>query len=107
MHIADQLSAAEPESPPRKNSIMPTNLQFTRDELAQLHLLVSQDIESHRIELHHTCGIPYRDCLKQRLAQGAALLRKMNDALPGQLYVLDHQWGKRPAENPDVNVGIA
>jgi hypothetical protein len=61
---------------------MPADLQFTDDELAQLHLLVSQDTEKSRVELHHTSGIPYREYIKQRVAQGAALLKKMNDALP-------------------------
>ena len=61
---------------------MPTELQFTDDELAQLHLLVSQDLESSRIELHHTAGQPYREYLKQRMAQQTALLKKMEEALP-------------------------
>ena len=61
---------------------MPIDPQFTDDELAQLHLLVAQDTERSRVELHHTSGIPYREYIKQRLAQGNALLKKMNDALP-------------------------
>ena len=61
---------------------MATELHFSDDELAQLHLLVSQDTEKSRVELHHTSGIPYREYIKQRLAQGNALLKKMNDALP-------------------------
>ena len=100
MNNTVQLSAAEPETPPQTKPIMPNHLQFNPDELAQLHLLISQDLESHRVELHHTCGIPYRECLQHRLAQGAALLRKMNDALPEQMYILDHQWGTRSAEYP-------
>ena len=79
---------------------MPTELQFTRDELAQLHLLVSQDTESSRVELHHTSGIPYREYVTRRLAQGNALLKKMNDVVPGQVFMLDHQWGKRFEEIP-------
>ena len=61
---------------------MTTQIQFTDDELAQLHLLVAQDAEKSRVELHHTSGIPYREYIKQRLTQGQALLKKMNDALP-------------------------
>jgi hypothetical protein len=61
---------------------MPTELRFTDDELAHLHLLVAQDAEKSRVELHHTSGIPYREYIKQRMAQGSALLKKMNDALP-------------------------
>ena len=57
-------------------------LQFTDEELAQLHLLVSQDTESSRVELHHTSGAPYREYIKQRVERGAALLKKMNAALP-------------------------
>jgi hypothetical protein len=61
---------------------MPTELRFTDAELAQLHLLLAQDIEDSRVELHHTAGLPYRDYLKQHLEQGRALLKKMEDALP-------------------------
>ncbi len=61
---------------------MATEPQFTHDELAQLHLLLSQDLESSRIELHHTAGHPYREYLKQRMAQQTALLKKMEDILP-------------------------
>jgi hypothetical protein len=59
-----------------------TELQFTDDELAQLHLLLAQDMEITRIELHHTAGLPYREYLKQHLEQGGALLKKMEDAHP-------------------------
>ena len=61
---------------------MPAELQFTQDELAHLHLLVSQDTESSRVELHHTSGAPYRDSIKRRVEQGEALLQKMNAARP-------------------------
>jgi hypothetical protein len=61
---------------------MVSELHFTDEELAQLHLLVAQDAEQSRVELHHTSGIPYREYLKQRLAQRRALLEKMNNALP-------------------------
>jgi hypothetical protein len=67
---------------------MPTELHFTDDELAQLHLLVAQDTEKTRVELHHTSGFPYREYLKRRLAQRRALLEKMNHALP-ELVVAD------------------
>ena len=61
---------------------MTNQIQFTDDELAQLHLLVVQDAEKSRVELHHTSGIPYREYIKQRLAQGQALLKRMNGILP-------------------------
>jgi hypothetical protein len=61
---------------------MSTELQFSDEELAQLHLLLSQDVESSRVELHHTAGLPYRDYVKQRLEQGKTLLNKMDDAVP-------------------------
>ena len=61
---------------------MVANIQFTDDELALLHLLVVQDAEKNRVELNHTSGIPYREYIMQRLEQGRALLKKMDDALP-------------------------
>jgi hypothetical protein len=61
---------------------MSAELRFSDDELAQLHLLLSQDLESSRVELHHTAGLPYRDYVKRRLEQGRALLKKMDDAVP-------------------------
>ena len=61
---------------------MPTALRFTNDELAQIHLLVSQDTESSRVELRHTSGAPYREYVKSRVERGDALLKKMNEALP-------------------------
>jgi hypothetical protein len=61
---------------------MTKELHFTDDEWAQIHLLVAQDAEKTRVELHHTSGMPYREYLKRRLAQRNALLDKMNAALP-------------------------
>ena len=61
---------------------MPTEPCFTDPELGQLHLLLAQDMEDSRIELHHTSGLPYRDYLKQHLEQGRALLKKMEEARP-------------------------
>ena len=61
---------------------MTATLQFTNDELAQLHLLVSQDTESSRVELHHTSGTPYREYVQKRVERGDALLKRMNDAYP-------------------------
>lgn len=61
---------------------MATEIQFTNDELAQLHLLVSQDTESSRVELHHTSGFEYREYVQKRLDRGLALLKKMDEALP-------------------------
>ena len=65
-----------------ENSVMPTELRFADVEVAQLHLLLAQDMENTRIELHHTAGLPYRDYLKGHLEQGRALLKKMEDSLP-------------------------
>ncbi len=61
---------------------MPNTLAFTDDEMAQLHLLVSRELESSRVELHHTAGRPYREYLKQRIAQEKSLIRKLEEALP-------------------------
>lgn len=61
---------------------MSTALAFTPDELAYLHLLVSRETESSRVELHHTSGAPYRDYIKQRVERGEALLKKMDVAIP-------------------------
>ena len=57
-------------------------LEFSNDELVQLHLLVAQDLEGSRVELHHTAGLPYRDYIKKRMEQGQSLLAKMDAALP-------------------------
>jgi hypothetical protein len=67
--------------------VLPTMLnkpEFTDDELALLHLLLSQDMESSRVELHHTAGLPYREYIKRRMEQGQALLEKMDSVLPIQ-----------------------
>lgn len=61
---------------------MSDKLEFTNDELALLHLLLSQDLESSRVELHHTAGLPYREYIKRRMEQGQVLLEKMDVALP-------------------------
>ncbi len=60
---------------------MPGKQPFTNDELAQLHLIVSQDCASSRIELNDTAGQPYREYLKRRMAQEVVLLKKMEEAL--------------------------
>jgi hypothetical protein len=59
-----------------------TDQRLTDDDLSQLHLLLTQDMESSRVELHHTAGYPYREHIKQRLEQGQALLRKLEMAVP-------------------------
>lgn len=56
--------------------------ELTDDELALLHLLLVQDLESSRVELHYTAGLPYWEYIKRRMEQGQALLKKMNGALP-------------------------
>ena len=61
---------------------MASEIQFSDDELIQLHLLLSRELESSRVELHHTAGRPYREYIKQRMAQQEALLKKLDDALP-------------------------
>jgi hypothetical protein len=61
---------------------MSNKLEFTADELAQMHLLLSQDLESSRVELHHTAGLAYRDYVKLRIERGQALLTKMDAAFP-------------------------
>ena len=61
---------------------MATEIQFSDDELIQLHLLLSRELESGRVELHHTAGRPYREYIKQRMQLQEALLKKLDDALP-------------------------
>ena len=56
--------------------------QFTNGELAQLHLLLYQDLTSSRIELHQPAHQPYWEYLKRRMAQEMALLKKIEHALP-------------------------
>jgi hypothetical protein len=75
LHVLDR-------QPRTQEIFMTTELQFTPDELAHLHLLLSQDTESSRVELHHTSGAPYRDFIKRRVERGEALLMKMNGARP-------------------------
>ncbi len=57
-------------------------LRLTDDELAQLYLVLSQDVESSRDELHQTEELPYREYTKRRLEQGEALLVKLESSLP-------------------------
>ena len=59
---------------------MANQVQFSDDELAQLHLLLSQELESSRVELHHTAGFPYREYIKARMDQEEALLKKLDAA---------------------------
>jgi len=61
---------------------MSIEIRFTDDELAQLHLLLSQELESSRVELHHTAGLPYRDYIKQRVSKEEALMEKLETAMP-------------------------
>jgi hypothetical protein len=67
---------------PMENSAMTTDVRFNEAELTQLHLLLARDVESSRVELHHTAGFPYRDALKERMERGRELLKKMEQALP-------------------------
>ena len=82
---------------------MPANPPFTPAELAQLHLLVSQDAESCRVELHHRSGISYREYVTRRLGRSTALLKRIDDALPSHGFVLDHQWGRELAPPGGAN----
>jgi hypothetical protein len=61
---------------------MATDTEFSDDELIQLHLLLSRELESSRVEFHHTAGRPYREYIKQRMLQQEALLKKLDSALP-------------------------
>ena len=40
---------------------MANEIHFSDDELIQFHLLLSRELESSRVELHHTAGRPYRE----------------------------------------------
>jgi hypothetical protein len=70
------------ETPHMETPDMSNELKLTDDELAQLHLLLSQEVHSSRVELHHTAGLPYREYIKGRLQQDEALLQKLEEALP-------------------------
>jgi hypothetical protein len=48
--------------------------------------------------MHHRAMSPFRRYVRQRLTRSNALLKKMDDALPSPLFVLDHQWGAPPKE---------
>jgi len=61
---------------------MTIELRLTDDELTQLHLLLTQELESSRVELHHTAGLPYRQYIKRRVEQGGTPLEKLESALP-------------------------
>jgi hypothetical protein len=71
---------------------MPDELPFTNDEMARLHLLLSQDLESSQIEFHHTAGEPYREYLKLRMSQQAALLKKIEDVVPALRTSGEDRW---------------
>ena len=60
---------------------MALEIQFSDDELTQLHLLLSRDLESSRVELHHTAARAYRDYVKQRIEKEEALLKRLDEAL--------------------------
>ena len=71
---------------------MATELHFSNDELIQLHLVLSRELESSRVELRHTAGRPYREYIKQRMVQQEALLKKLDSALPmAHLCAVDTQ----------------
>ena len=61
---------------------MATEMKFSEDELAQVHLLVAQELESSRVELRHTLEPSYQDYIKQRIEQLRTMLKKMDDAYP-------------------------
>ncbi len=61
---------------------MTATLQMSDEELSLVHLLVSQDAESSRIELRHTGAMPYRELIKRRLDQESKLLARFEEAMP-------------------------
>lgn len=60
---------------------MATEVELSDEEVALLDLLLTQEMESNRVELRHTAGQPYRDYLQQRMAQTEALAKKVNAVL--------------------------
>jgi hypothetical protein len=68
--------------PALKKATASSEIRFSGDELAHLHLLLSQELESSRLELHHTAGLPYREYIKRRMEQEEALLKKLDAAVP-------------------------
>ena len=61
---------------------MPIEIKFSTEELVQLQLLLSQELESSRVELHHTAARPYREYVRRRMELQEALLKKLDEALP-------------------------
>ena len=56
-------------------------LNFTEDELVQLHLFTLRDLEASRVELRHTASSANREYIKRRLVLAEALLKKLESAL--------------------------
>ena len=61
---------------------MSIELHFSEEELTQLHLLLAQELESSRVELHHSAGQPNREYIKRRVEVGEAPLDKLGKTLP-------------------------
>jgi len=53
---------------------MSAELRLSNDQMPRHHLLLSQDPESNRLELHHMAVLPYRKCVKRRLEPEESLL---------------------------------
>lgn len=71
-----------------EHNAMTNDLRLTDLELTRLHSLLAGDIESTRVELHHTDDRAYKDQLKRRSEQDKALLVKMESAAP-ELKAID------------------
>src|SRR5437868_5506817 len=76
------LWGSTPQFLPKDKPIMPSDIRFSEKEMMQLHLLLSQDIENSRVQLHQTPGLPNAQHLQQRMGQSQILLKKLDDALP-------------------------
>ena len=65
-----------------EHDAMTNDLRLTDPELTRLHSLLAGDIESTRVELHHTDDRAYKDQFKRRSELDKALLAKMEPASP-------------------------
>ena len=78
-----------------EHNVMTNDLRLTDLELTRLHSLLAGDIESTRVELHHTDDRAYKDQLKRRSEQDKVLLAKMEFASPDLKTI-------RPASTPSA-----
>ena len=63
---------------------MNRKLELTDKELQELDLGIKQTLANSRVELHHTRGFPYKDCIKRAHALLEQILAKVEAAIERQ-----------------------